>query len=144
MAMQRCDDDNAGDHNVRIGKVALVAFGVDEKFEVEGGSSGCPPLPAVDRGPPSSMGGNREAKTTNGINVSSLLANLCHYFSFEEIQAATQDFDESLILGVGRFRKVYLGEIDDGTVKVTIKHGNSMSEQGIHEFQTEIGMLSKP
>ncbi|XP_074585954.1 receptor-like protein kinase FERONIA [Curcuma longa] len=83
------------------------------------------------------------ARTTTGSNASPLPANLCRYFSFEEIQTATKDFDESLLLGVGGFGKVYLGEIDDGTMKVAIKRGNPMSEQGVHEFQTEIEMLSK-
>ncbi|KAH0870584.1 LOW QUALITY PROTEIN: hypothetical protein HID58_077606 [Brassica napus] len=62
---------------------------------------------------------------------------------FAEIKAATKNFDESRVLGVGVFGKVYRGEIDGGTTKVAIKRGNPMSEQGVHEFQTEIEMLSK-
>ncbi|CAN8254734.1 unnamed protein product [Cochlearia groenlandica] len=75
--------------------------------------------------------------------ASSLPANLCRHFSFAEIKAATKNFDESRVLGVGGFGKVYRGEIDGGTTKVAIKRGNPMSEQGVHEFQTEIEMLSK-
>ncbi|RRT44627.1 hypothetical protein B296_00042382 [Ensete ventricosum] len=96
---------------------------------------------------PLSLYGNSHSAASGKTNatgsyVSSLPANLCRHFSFAEIKAATKDFDESLLLGVGGFGKVYCGEID-GATKVAIKRGNPMSDQGMHEFQTEIEMLSK-
>lgn len=75
---------------------------------------------------------------------SSFIANpgLGRFFTFNELQIATQNFDEKAVIGVGGFGKVYIGTLEDGT-KVAIKRGNSGSEQGINEFQTEIQMLSK-
>ncbi|XP_072977914.1 probable receptor-like protein kinase At4g39110 [Typha angustifolia] len=77
----------------------------------------------------------------SGYTFSSTLG-LGRYFSLAELQAATKNFDQNSIIGVGGFGNVYMGELDDGT-KVAVKRGNPQSEQGITEFQTEIQMLSK-
>ncbi|KAM7488617.1 hypothetical protein LguiB_026101 [Lonicera macranthoides] len=63
--------------------------------------------------------------------------------SFAEIQSATRNFDDALIIGQGGFGKVYKGVIDDGSTIVAIKRLNPMSKQGVTEFRTEIDMLSK-
>ncbi|XP_062152494.1 receptor-like protein kinase FERONIA [Alnus glutinosa] len=74
---------------------------------------------------------------------SSLPSELCRNFSFAEIKAATNDFDNVLIIGVGGFGNVYKGYIYDGTTPVAIKRLKSGSKQGAHEFHTEIAMLSQ-
>lgn len=63
-------------------------------------------------------------------------------YTLAEIRAATNNFDESLVIGVGGFGRVYKGEINDGTL-VAIKRANPQSQQGLTEFETEIEMLSK-
>uniref|UniRef100_A0A0A9CR43 Protein kinase domain-containing protein n=1 Tax=Arundo donax TaxID=35708 RepID=A0A0A9CR43_ARUDO len=63
-------------------------------------------------------------------------------FSIAEIRTATMNFDESLVIGVGGFGKVYRGEMEDGTL-VAIKRGHAQSQQGVKEFETEIEMLSR-
>ncbi|KAI4387611.1 hypothetical protein MLD38_000031 [Melastoma candidum] len=84
------------------------------------------------------------AKTnTAGSYASSLPLNLCRHFSFAEIKSTTKNFNDTLLLGVGGFGKVYKGEIDGGATKVATKRANRLSNQGVHEFQTEIEMLSK-
>ncbi|XP_059070218.1 receptor-like protein kinase THESEUS 1 [Cryptomeria japonica] len=64
------------------------------------------------------------------------------HFTIAEMKKATNNFDESRILGVGGFGKVYEGEIDCG-IQVAIKRGNLSAGQGMDEFRTEIEMLSK-
>lgn len=63
-------------------------------------------------------------------------------FTLPEIRSATNNFDDSLVIGVGGFGKVYKGETEDGTL-VAIKRSNPQSEQGLAEFETEIELLSK-
>ncbi|KAM7258747.1 hypothetical protein ACFE04_014488 [Oxalis oulophora] len=81
-------------------------------------------------------------KSTASSHLSSLAGGLCRHFSLSEIKHATKHFDESQVIGVGGFGKVYKGIIDMGT-EVAIKRSNPSSQQGVHEFQTEIEMLSK-
>ncbi|CAL5431268.1 unnamed protein product [Camellia sinensis] len=77
--------------------------------------------------------------TTNGVYQSD---ELCRWFSFVEIQSATNNFDNALVIGKGGFGKVYKGFIDGGATTVAIKRSNAESKQGAAEFWTEIKTLS--
>ncbi|KAJ0677342.1 putative protein kinase RLK-Pelle-CrRLK1L-1 family [Helianthus annuus] len=82
---------------------------------------------------------SKEAKSS-----SSELSQLCRQFTFSEIQLATQNLDESLVMGRGEFGKVYKGTITSGTniYTVAIKRLDSNSNQGASEFWAEVNMLS--
>ncbi|KAM0020347.1 putative protein kinase RLK-Pelle-CrRLK1L-1 family [Helianthus debilis subsp. tardiflorus] len=69
---------------------------------------------------------------------------LCRHFTFSEIQLATQNLDESLVIGRGGFGKVYKGTITNGPniLTVAIKRLDSTSTQGASEFWAEVNMLS--
>ncbi|KAF8010439.1 hypothetical protein BT93_J1157 [Corymbia citriodora subsp. variegata] len=81
-----------------------------------------------------------ESPKTEG---SSLPSDLCRHFSLAEIRAATNNFDKVFIVGVGGFGNVYKGYVDGGATQVAIKRLNQGSQQGLHEFRTEIEMLSQ-
>ncbi|XP_054805187.1 receptor-like protein kinase FERONIA isoform X1 [Prosopis cineraria] len=82
------------------------------------------------------------SKSTNTTALS-VPSDLCHYFSITEIRAATNNFDELFIIGIGGFGNVYKGYINDGTIPVAIKRLKLNSQQGAHEFKTEIEVLSQ-
>ncbi|GFS30492.1 malectin/receptor-like protein kinase family protein [Actinidia rufa] len=67
----------------------------------------------------------------------------CQRFSLSEILSATNNFDDTLTIGCGGFGNVYKGFINEGTTTVAIKRLNSKSNQGAHEFWTEVNMLSE-
>ncbi|KAL6195678.1 hypothetical protein ACLB2K_031296 [Fragaria x ananassa] len=74
--------------------------------------------------------------------TASAASNYQYRFPFGVVQVATNNFDESWVIGIGGFGKVYKGEFNDGT-KVAVKRGNPRSQQGLAEFRTEIEMLSQ-
>lgn len=81
------------------------------------------------------------SKFSNGTTASAG-SNFGYRFPFATVQDATNDFDESWIIGIGGFGKVYKGVLSDNT-KVAVKRGNPRSQQGRAEFRTEIEMLSQ-
>ncbi|KAK1297864.1 Receptor-like protein kinase HERK 1 [Acorus calamus] len=79
--------------------------------------------------------------TTTAASLVALNGNLNIRFPFAALQEATNNFEESSVIGVGGFGKVYRGVLSDAT-KVAVKRGNPRSQQGLTEFRTEIEMLS--
>ncbi|KAE8661361.1 putative Malectin/receptor protein kinase family protein [Hibiscus syriacus] len=82
-------------------------------------------------------------KSSAGAKTSSFPDEMCRRFSLDEIKAATSDFHEALIIGVGGFGNVYKGFLDNGKTIVAIKRLNPESKQGAREFTTEIEILSQ-
>ncbi|KAK7407449.1 hypothetical protein VNO78_09386 [Psophocarpus tetragonolobus] len=66
----------------------------------------------------------------------------CHQFTFAEINIATSNFSEALVIGEGGFGKVYKGIMHDGVTPVAVKRSNPSSRQGFREFQNEINLFS--
>ncbi|KAK6926880.1 Serine-threonine/tyrosine-protein kinase, catalytic domain [Dillenia turbinata] len=81
------------------------------------------------------------SKYSNGTTTS-IGSNIGCRLPFVAVNEATNNFDESWVIGIGGFGKVYKGTLSDGT-KVAVKRGNPKSQQGLAEFQTEIEMLSQ-
>ncbi|CAF2051056.1 BnaA09g46530D [Brassica napus] len=65
----------------------------------------------------------------------------CRHFSLAEVEAATENFHESRLIGVGGFGKVYRGQLDGGDV--AIKRATPKSNHDLHQVLTEIETLSK-
>ncbi|GKC57172.1 receptor-like protein kinase FERONIA [Tanacetum coccineum] len=77
--------------------------------------------------------------------TSSTSAQPSRRFTIADIQSATNNFDDELVIGQGGFGKVYKGQIsiEDSSHFVAIKRLDSISNQGAAEFKAEIEMLSK-
>ncbi|KAF6167661.1 hypothetical protein GIB67_031244 [Kingdonia uniflora] len=99
-------------------------------------------LPIYGNSQTMTKGSTTSQKSGTASIISLASSNFGRFFMFQEIMDATNKFDESLLLGVGGFGRVYNGTLDDGT-QVAVKRGNPRSEQGLAEFRTEIEMLSK-
>uniref|UniRef100_A0A251TTC5 Protein kinase domain-containing protein n=1 Tax=Helianthus annuus TaxID=4232 RepID=A0A251TTC5_HELAN len=81
----------------------------------------------------------------SGTGDSSISAHQCVRFSLADIQSATNNFDDVLIIGHGGFGKVYKGcfHTDETSQVVAVKRLDPMSNHGAREFRAEIEMLSK-
>ncbi|KAL8140850.1 hypothetical protein V2J09_006871 [Rumex salicifolius] len=144
------DEDSISDFKVLGATGCVVAFGVAAMavFFVYRKKKRYPRTRSVTSWLPIYGNSQTASKSTMGASsagtaqVSSEAAANCRHFSLVEIKKATNHFDDSHVIGVGGFGKVYRGLID-GNMKVAIKRSNPSSEQGVHEFVTEIEMLSK-
>ncbi|XP_052200097.1 receptor-like protein kinase FERONIA isoform X3 [Diospyros lotus] len=64
-------------------------------------------------------------------------------FSLAQLQSATRNFDDGLVIGSGGFGNVYKGLLNGGTTTVAIKRMKPKSKQGPNEFWMEIETISK-
>ncbi|XVF60706.1 hypothetical protein PTKIN_Ptkin08bG0070100 [Pterospermum kingtungense] len=114
----------------------------------DGNLAGLNPLPTmptagVEQSKKMQRNGSQYKGKSSRPKSSSLPDALCHHFSLDEIKAATSDFHEALVIGVGGFGNVHKGFLDEGETIVAIKRLNPESRQGAREFKTEIEMLSE-
>ncbi|KAL6499825.1 Receptor-like protein kinase HERK 1 [Orobanche gracilis] len=95
------------------------------------------PISVNGGGTSHTMGSKYSSGTTMSVG-----SNLSYRIPFVALEEATNNFDESWVIGVGGFGKVYKGTLHDGT-NIAVKRGNPKSQQGLAEFRTEIEMLSQ-
>ncbi|KAL7134281.1 hypothetical protein ABFS83_11G016100 [Erythranthe nasuta] len=87
---------------------------------------------------------NEIARVSSDKTKSSPRANcLCHRFSLDEIQLATNNFSDALLIGSGNDGEVYKGRVDEEKYTVSVKRLKSSSCEGENEFWTEIETLSE-
>lgn len=68
---------------------------------------------------------------------------LCHRFTFAEMEAATNSFDEQLILSDCAFGRLYYGEIDGGATKLAVKRCRTWAVHRACQFFAEKETMSK-
>ncbi|CAM8975141.1 unnamed protein product [Rhodiola kirilowii] len=83
---------------------------------------------------------NKRGSTNPQHGDESSLGGIKH-FSYNELKAATNNFDVSHRLGRGGFGIVYKGTLRNG-LQVAVKALSVESRQGVHEFMTEINTIS--
>ncbi|KAG0550903.1 hypothetical protein BDA96_01G377800 [Sorghum bicolor] len=75
------------------------------------------------------------------IQANILPSDVCRQFSFAEMKSATNNFDNSLLVGKGGSGRVYCGQINGRKTNVAIKC--MYTDTVVNEFYTEIEMMSK-
>lgn len=69
-------------------------------------------------------------------------SQIAHIFKENELRKATNNFDESLIIGRGGFGTVFKGELDDNRI-VAIKKSKTIDESQIEQFINEVDVVSQ-
>ncbi|XP_062218203.1 LEAF RUST 10 DISEASE-RESISTANCE LOCUS RECEPTOR-LIKE PROTEIN KINASE-like 1.2 isoform X2 [Phragmites australis] len=85
-------------------------------------------------GTPRSRGGDMESGSIQDLQT--------HLFSYEELEAATDCFNDSRELGDGGFGTVYKGYLQDGRV-VAVKRLYNNSYRRVEQFMNEAAILSE-
>nr|XP_043623694.1 uncharacterized protein LOC122595406 [Erigeron canadensis] len=95
------------------------------------------------RATPSTFSFSSTSASPSHPSSSIQVSTLCRQFEFSEIQLATDNFDESLVIGKGGFGTVYKGFINSEStlMVVAIKRRHSMAFQGAEEFGAELELL---
>ncbi|XP_077216875.1 uncharacterized protein LOC143851261 isoform X20 [Tasmannia lanceolata] len=105
------------------------------------------PRTSLPLGKPSGVGpmifgsGPSSASLSFGSSIATYTGS-AKTFSIGEIERATDNFDDSRILGEGGFGRVYSGNLEDGTM-VAVKVLKRDDQQGGREFLAEVEMLSR-
>uniref|UniRef100_A0A0D9V4C0 non-specific serine/threonine protein kinase n=1 Tax=Leersia perrieri TaxID=77586 RepID=A0A0D9V4C0_9ORYZ len=85
-------------------------------------------------GTPRSMGGDMESGSVKDLQT--------HLFSYEELEEATDSFNDNRELGDGGFGTVYKGKLRDGRV-VAVKKLYNNSYRRVEQFVNEAAILSR-
>ncbi|KAG0572943.1 hypothetical protein KC19_VG136400 [Ceratodon purpureus] len=94
------------------------------------------------------FGSSRRKRATN-INMQEVITSITQangavtVFTLKELEKATENFGEHLVLGLGGFGTVYKGTLRNGMVHVAIKVSNSASKSGKKQLMNEISILSQ-
>ncbi|XP_023728515.1 G-type lectin S-receptor-like serine/threonine-protein kinase At1g67520 [Lactuca sativa] len=78
----------------------------------------------------------------NNIRADNKVNAELHYFTFQSISSATNNFSSANKLGEGGFGAVYKGKLVDGQ-EVAVKRLSRSSEQGVKEFKNETELIAK-
>ncbi|CAI0627975.1 unnamed protein product [Linum tenue] len=109
-------------------------------------SPALPPMPAsVAKPSGTTVSALGSALSSNSLSFGSSIApytGSAKTFSASDIEKATDNFDDSRILGEGGFGRVYSGVLEDGT-EVAVKVLKRDDQQSGREFLAEVEMLSR-
>ncbi|CAL1414010.1 unnamed protein product [Linum trigynum] len=109
-------------------------------------SPALPPLPAsVAKPSGTTVSALGSALSSNSLSFGSSIApytGSAKTFSASDIEKATDNFNDSRILGEGGFGRVYSGVLEDGT-EVAVKVLKRDDQQSGREFLAEVEMLSR-
>ncbi|XP_019099774.1 PREDICTED: probable receptor-like protein kinase At2g39360 [Camelina sativa] len=89
-----------------------------------------------------SRGDEQVKKNETGESLIFSSSKIGYRYPLALIKEATDDFNESLVVGVGGFGKVYKGALKDKT-EIAVKRAAPQSRQGLAEFKTEVEMLTQ-